>query len=54
MHVTALIEMAMCIWKRMMTLIRRKMNRKMMQRSKMRRRIWMRMMAKTLGRLARE
>jgi hypothetical protein len=43
----------MWIWKGMVTM-RRKMKRRKMKRRKMRRRIRMRMMAKNLGRLARE
>jgi hypothetical protein len=38
----------------MVTMMRRKMLRRKMKRRKMRRRIRMRMMAKNLGRLARE
>jgi hypothetical protein len=38
----------------MVTVMRRKMKRRKMKRRKMRRRISMRMMAKNLGRLARE
>jgi hypothetical protein len=44
----------MWIWKGMVTMMRRKMKRRKMKRRKMRRRIRMRMMAKNLGRLARE
>jgi hypothetical protein len=60
---TALIWTAMWIWKGMVTMMRRKMQRRNMKRRKMRRRwrmrmrmrrrIRMRMMAKIIGRLAR-
>jgi hypothetical protein len=45
---TVLIETAMWIWKRTVTFKWRKMNRRKMRRRRMR------MMAKNLGRLARE
>jgi hypothetical protein len=50
-HRTALIQTAMVIWKQTVTMMRRKMARRKMRR---RWRIRMRMMAKTLGLLARE